>query len=233
MGMPAIDHDSLPASGAPEASRENPTAGRILAAAAEAFVAGTYADVTVDQVAEAAEVTKGAVYHHFRTKEALYVAMIHRDLARKRGMLFEAIDFEGTSQDRLRALTGVFLALPTTERQLMQLIRRDANSFSGPVRGELVRAYQEALPALVEGVIRDGIGRGELVPADPRLLAWQFIANVEVLLTPYAEQRFACDDDKLNHVMSLFLNGCARMRGPQIQETQVPQKTKETEELGR
>jgi hypothetical protein len=32
------------------------------------------------------------------------------------------------------------------------------------------------------------------------------------VLTPYAKQRFACDDDKLNYVLSMFLNGCARER---------------------
>lgn len=212
--MPEARVDALPLHGPQDP--ESPTAARILSAAAELFVVGAYADVTVDQVAEAAHLTKGAVYHHFRTKEALYVAMIHRDLARKGRLLHRAVDFEGTSRDRLRALTRAFLALPPTERLLLQLIRRDAKSFAEPVRSELVRAYQTALPDLVEGVVRAGIRDGELVPADPRLLAWQFIANVEVLLTPYADQRFDCDDDKLNHVMSLFLNGCARTRGSVI-----------------
>ena len=44
------------------------------------------------------------------------------------------------------------------------------------------------------------------------LLAWQFVALVEVLLTPYAEQRFTLDEDKVNYVVRIFLDGCSRQR---------------------
>jgi AcrR family transcriptional regulator len=195
-----------------EAVRVNPTAARILAAAADLFVARNYADVTVDQVAEAAEVTKGAVYHHFNSKQALYLAMLHHDLAEKRALHERAIDFDGSCVERLRALTGAFLALPPTQRRLIRLIRRDANIFRDPERTELVQAYQTALPDLIERVIRDGVRDGELIPCDPRLMAWQYIAVFEVLLTPYADQKFTTNEDKLNYVLSVFLNGCARTR---------------------
>lgn len=199
---------SAPATDRPKAS----TVSRILEAAAELFVARSYADVTVDKVAEAAELTKGAVYHHFNSKEQLYLAMLHADLADKRSLFESAQRVSGSSRERLRALTASFLALPETKRQLIQLVRRDANMLSDPLRAELVRAYQHALPDPVEAILRDGIRDGEIIPADPRLLAWQYIAAMEVLLTPYADQRFGCDDDKLSYVISTFFYGCIRAR---------------------
>ena len=46
------------------------TAVRILKIARELFLAHSYADVTMDQIAAAANVTKGGLYHHFAGKEA-------------------------------------------------------------------------------------------------------------------------------------------------------------------
>jgi AcrR family transcriptional regulator len=51
------------------------TRERILNAAAEAFAADGYADVTLLEIAERAGMTKGAVYFHFKNKESLAVAV--------------------------------------------------------------------------------------------------------------------------------------------------------------
>jgi len=194
-------------------TRRTDTVSRILAAAEALFLERNYADVTVAQVAERADLTKGAVYHHFSSKEALYREMLQRDLAAKQALYrTRAVDVEGTCRERLRHLTAAFLTLPENKQRLITLVRRDINIFPEPIRSELVRAYQQALPELVEAVIRDGIRDGEIIPGDPRLLAWQFVAFVEVLLTPYAGERFASDEDRVNYVLGLFLDGCGRDR---------------------
>lgn len=184
------------------------TAEKIRAAAAELFVRRSYADVTIDQVAEAAEVTKGAVYHHFDSKEGLYLDTLLRDLERKQRLHEHAADLGGSCRERLGALTASFLALPDLERKLVRLVRRDANIFAEPARTQLIDAYQAAVPAPIERILRDGVRDGEIIPVDPRLLAWQFVALVEVLLTDYAGLRFGCDEDRLNYVMGVFFRGC-------------------------
>ena len=47
----------------------------VLAAARSLFGRKGYAQTSVDEIAEAARVTKGAVYHHFIGKEALFRAV--------------------------------------------------------------------------------------------------------------------------------------------------------------
>ncbi|WP_055476472.1 TetR/AcrR family transcriptional regulator [Gordonia sp. HS-NH1] len=51
------------------------TARTVLAAATDQFAERGFADVSLDDVAEAAGVTRGAVYHHFRNKAALFAAV--------------------------------------------------------------------------------------------------------------------------------------------------------------
>lgn len=51
------------------------TAHRILQTATEHFAAHGYADASVDDIARAAEVTRGAVYHLFTSKPLLFAAV--------------------------------------------------------------------------------------------------------------------------------------------------------------
>lgn len=185
------------------------TVANILASAGALFVTRNYADVTMDQIAEASHVTKGALYHHFSSKEDLYLELMRTDFTEKRALFGEAIASGGTCRERLRRLTAVFFDLPVESREIARLVRRDINVFADPARAELVRAYQASLPELIERVIRDGIRDGELALADPRLLSWHFVALVEVTLSRYADDLFHNADVKLDHVLDLFFTGAA------------------------
>jgi AcrR family transcriptional regulator len=179
----------------------------ILNSAEALFLGKNYADITVDEVAAAAGVTKGAIYHHFGSKESLYVTMMDSALREKKELFQAAVLSPGTCRERLRKLTEIFLHLPREKRDLMKLVRRDINIFKYPIRDQLVRAYQSALPEQIEIIVRDGIQNGELAPADPRLLSWLYVANVEVILTPYAERIFEDHNEILDFVIHLFFEG--------------------------
>ena len=183
------------------------TISNILAAAASLFVAKNYTDVTMEQIAEASNVSKGAIYHHFASKEDLYLELMHNDLAEKRRLFRGATDSPGSCRERLRTLTAAFFALPPIKRDLLKLVRRDINLFDEPIRSNLVRAYQSALPQVAEGLIREGMRSGEIRPSDPRLLSWQFVALVEVTLTDYASKVLDDVDAKLSYVLKLFFRG--------------------------
>jgi AcrR family transcriptional regulator len=191
-------------------SKSESTIDAILEAAERLFVAKHYADVTMDEIAEAASVTKGALYHHFPSKQQLYLTMLHNDLERKKALFKEAVDSPGTCRERLYRLTEAFFQLADEKRRLIQLVRRDVNIFRNPERAKLVRAYQAALPNQVEAIIRDGIRDGELADGDARLLAWMHVAQVEVMLADYAERVFDSQQALLDYQTDLFFYGAAK-----------------------
>ena len=188
-------------------TRSANTVARIFEAARLLFVGSNYADVTTDMIAREAEVTKGGLYHHFPSKEALYISMMGGDLEAKRDLFGRAVTMDGTCRERLARLTGDFLDLPGAERELIRLVRRDINVFSGPERDRLVRAYQRALPEQVEAIVRDGIRDGELLVGDARLLSWSFVALVEVVIGDYADDVLGDRQSRLEHVLDLFFGG--------------------------
>jgi AcrR family transcriptional regulator len=183
------------------------TVAGILAAAEALFLAKNYADVSMEDIAEAAGVTKGALYHHFAGKEALYVATMHAAFREKQALFEPAVKSQGTCRERLRRFALSFFQLPREKRDLLKLVRRDINIFQDPTRSQLIQAYQAALPQQLEVIIRDGIRDGELAPADPRLLSWLKVAMVEVILTRYAENVFKNPTETADFVIDMFFNG--------------------------
>jgi len=188
------------------------TVANILEAAQTLFLSKNYADVTMADIARTSEVTKGALYHHFSSKEELYLTMMHDFLAAIQmvmaGVVQETIGQPG--RERLYQFTLSFLRLPEIQRNLMRLVRRDINTFSNPEREQLVRDYQRALPEQAEAIIREGIVNEEIAGEDARLLAWEHVAIVEVALRPYAQNVLNSEAAMADFVIRLFFDGVAR-----------------------
>lgn len=71
---------ALTATTATEADAPSPGARRILCAAAELFARQGYAGTSIADVARAADVSKATIFHHFRSKQALYTALLETSL---------------------------------------------------------------------------------------------------------------------------------------------------------
>ena len=181
----------------------------IFDAAQALFVLNNYDDVTMTKIAQEAGMTKGAIYHHFKSKKELFLKMMMRYLNGLQLMLYEAVINEGTARERLQYLTTRYLQLPLQQQQLLKLVRRDNSRFTGAERTMLVRAYQDALPNQIERILHDGIASGEVRAGNARLLAWQYVAIVEVSLSEYARQQFTSPSKMADAVLALFFDGVA------------------------
>lgn len=182
----------------------------ILEAARSLFIEKNYADVTIADIVASAEISKGALYHHFSGKEDLYLKMMHHFLAEiQHSTQAVADNSTGTCRERLSESTLNFLQLPDDLLAVLRLVRRDINIFVDPMRGELVRAYQQAVPEQVERIIRDGIENGEIDDVDPRILSWQLVAMVEVIIRPYSRSIIGEAEALCEYVIRMFFDGIA------------------------
>src|ERR1700743_146994 len=71
-------NSSDPMTSHPQDGRADVTRRQILRAASHQFARRAYHDVGLDDILAEAELTKGAMYFHFRSKHALAVAIIER-----------------------------------------------------------------------------------------------------------------------------------------------------------
>lgn len=187
------------------------TINNILDAARSLFIEKQYADVSLREITQIAGVTKGALYHHFATKEELYLQTIYRCLDEVKQTTENALkSSRGEScRQRLYLALSSFLCLPDETLAIMRSIRRNINIFQDPVRSELVRAYQAALPEQIESLLADGMAAGEIINMDVRLLSWQHVAVVEVSLHDYGRKLLGGPQEMADSIVSLFFSGIA------------------------
>jgi AcrR family transcriptional regulator len=107
------------------------TAARVLDAASTLFAAHGYADVSLDDVARAADVTRGAVYHHYRNKSGLFAAVTAALQTTVADAVVTAADAAGQDpRDQLRAGSHAFLDA-ITETETARILLIDAPSIIG------------------------------------------------------------------------------------------------------
>lgn len=146
----------------PRATREEAeaTAARVLDTARALFVARGYAEVGLEEVAAAAGVTRGAVYHHYRNKKALFEAV----LAAVQAEVAEAVSAAavGDAPKQLERGCRAFLAAAVAP-EVRRILLVDAPAVLG---WETWRAHDAAGTRL----LAEGVAAAGLAPAFTPLL---------------------------------------------------------------
>lgn len=115
----------MPRASAADAAR---TAARILQSASCLFATRGYAQVSLDDIAHDAGVTRGAIYHHYQSKKGLFSAVA----ARLQAEVAEAVvaAAEASPSEQLRAGSHAFLDT-ITSRDFARILLVDAPSVVG------------------------------------------------------------------------------------------------------
>jgi AcrR family transcriptional regulator len=140
----------------------------VLAAARSSFGKKGYAQTSVDEIAAAARLTKGAVYHHFARKEALFRAVHAEVEAEAQARAAEARDPRGSPIDQIVAGVNAYL-----DAALDEEIRR-ITLVDGPAVLGLEPdgpADRQAGHVGLRSFIAAAIARHQIVDLDPDLLA--------------------------------------------------------------
>lgn len=106
------------------------TAQQVLDSATALFAAAGFADVSLDDVARAAGVTRGAVYHHFGSKSGLFRAVAGRLQEQVAAAVVAAAERESSPAAQLRAGSHAFLEA-ITAGPAVRILLIDAPSVIG------------------------------------------------------------------------------------------------------
>jgi TetR/AcrR family acrAB operon transcriptional repressor len=148
----------------------------LLDAALTVFSKNGYTASRLENIAQAAGVTRGAIYHHFGSKSDLYLALIEEAATIGNSAIDRAIGEGGTFVEILsRILVYTFSLLEDDQRfrevMALQLITPNNDAFS-------LRRYDEAqqLVASISGFFKVIIEQGELRQSlDPVTAARAFL----------------------------------------------------------
>ena len=146
-----------------QAERSEATTADLVAAAEQLFGRDGYAATTMEAVAAAAGVTKGAAYHHFRTKAMVFRVVFTREQQRIAAMLEQAAGEEPDSWSGLLRGCQTFLE-HCLDPRFRQIVLLDGPSVLG---WEAVREidYEHTLRVLT-GAMRSAAADGRIVGGD-------------------------------------------------------------------
>lgn len=193
----------------------------ILQAAREVFFGKGIHRATVDDVAERAQLSKGAIYLYFESKESLLARLLLESLQTLLGDLQAAFaaDVALSAEERIRRLARAYFLFaqdhPDDFRLLMGLERggfreRVPQALSEQVLRDSLRGFD-----LLTEAVRLGIENGELIPGDARQLAgalWAALHGV-LMLTGHSlrRQMLAMEQEPLfDATLELQLRGLRR-----------------------
>jgi len=144
------------------------TRERILHAALTVFARKGYHRALVDDIVRASGTSKGAVYHHFPNKEALFLALVDDFAARLAHAVAEAISRSHG------ALAG--------NRELARILLLEAVSL-GPAYETKRAEIHERFAGLIRGYLDEAVAEGAIPPLDTRVatLAWLGAVNEVVI----------------------------------------------------
>lgn len=185
----------------------------ILDAAEQLFALHGFDAVSTKQLATMADVTIGAIYHHFDSKEALYAAAARRAFAR--GAVAPRALFTSTSppETRLRELAEWFVKSIVSDRTFGLLLQRE---LLDPRTGEsnllAISAFREALD-LFKDIMRLLVPDNDVDEAVASMMALVFgFANLKGIyaIVPGARKTLGTSEEIAAHATRLLLVGLRR-----------------------
>jgi TetR/AcrR family acrAB operon transcriptional repressor len=189
------------------------TKQNILAAGLEVFSLKGYKATRVKDIAKQANVTTGAIYHHFGGKSELFIALVEKSEARANQLVLQIIEDGGTPATVLRSLlVRVFKFIEDDkEYRAMYELFLNKGDFSTELSTLLEQSLEgrRQLARFFSNLIREGIETGEFhmdVSAEDTALALVGFLNGMALIWVQDPDHFSIKD-KAEKLASLFLSG--------------------------
>jgi len=151
-----------------QGERSAATTALLLEAARELFSKKGFADTATEDILNAAGVTRGALYHHFDSKAALFRAVFEKEEAALTARLMKVAQAQGDALSGLHAGCRAFLEA-CLDPVVQRIVLRDARAvLSLDELREIESRY--TLAALRNG-LKNAIASGVMVERPPEMLA--------------------------------------------------------------
>ncbi|MBA8824229.1 AcrR family transcriptional regulator [Saccharopolyspora lacisalsi] len=176
--------------------------GRILDAAADAFMRRGFGSTTIDDIADDVGATKGLIYYHFRSKFDVFIAVYEEGMRRVRERVEPHAHGDGTGRERLVAMSlahvinlmsdiayhhVVHQGVRAQESTELKIRQRD----SLVALNELRRDYER----IFHRVVTEGIEDGSLREVDASLATRTLLSSLNTVDTWYRKIDDQSDED--------------------------------------
>jgi AcrR family transcriptional regulator len=188
------------------------TREQILSAALKRFAEQGYAGTSVQEIVDAARVTKPTLYYHFRNKAGLYRALVDRAFEERYRLMQQAAGRGGSLTQQLTEICATSFEFIRKNRELMRLAFASAFAARGEVPAEaqcLQRGRRNF--EFIHGLMKKASTRGELSRRfDPEELALGFVGTMSFHVMVFLiGAQIPLNRRAAQRIVELFLAGAA------------------------
>lgn len=189
------------------------TKQNLLAAGLEVFSRKGYSATRVEDIAKQADVTTGAIYHHFGGKSALYIALVEKSDARANQLARQIVEEGGTPATILKRLLVRLFQFIEEDREYRAVLELSLNKTEmvaelATITGQ-IRQGRRLLAQFFSNLIAEGIGAGEIrssvSPEDAALTLVGFMNGIGLIWVQ--DQEHFSIRERAEDFVDLFLAG--------------------------
>ncbi len=158
-----------------------PVRERVLRAAEKIFAQRGYGLASMREVAAAAGIQAASVYHHWRSKDALYANVLERANTTLRTIVRDALAHDEPLRAQLRRVIGEVFGFLVRHPDLARLTLR-ATLGDGFPKATATQLYDNRWLGLVEGFLQPLVAKGQVKQID----VTRFLISASAVLNAHA-----------------------------------------------
>ncbi len=170
----------------PEHIENEQPAGRelILQQASRLFVAHGYNGISMREIAEACQMTKAALYYHFKDKKDLLREIFKGYLTKTNQFFLETSRKPASTRQRLTDLVDEIFDQSPDKRGVLHLMFVEMPHLDKDLQEEISTLYHSQFQGAIESILIEGIQTGELQTVDPHIAARLLLGMMYPLFHP-------------------------------------------------
>lgn len=178
----------------------------ILEAASQIFSQKGFQATSMQDIAEAVNIQKGSLYHHYSSKQAILSAVLDRAIKTLSDHMQEVITRPLPPEEKLRQCIGEYLLVLLKHRNLTAVLLLEHRSLEADLQSHHIMArdrYERQWRDLVEA----GMAAGAFSPGDAGLVTRSLMGMMNWSITWYRKDGRYSIDEIAAQIAELFLNG--------------------------
>jgi AcrR family transcriptional regulator len=166
---------------------DTPTRDRLVQAAMDVFAERGYHGATVDDIVAASGTSKGAFYHYFSSKQAIFLSLLDQLVEMVEAGVELAIERQEGALARVEAALRVVLEVASARRDLARILLIEAAAL-GPEFEQSRLGIHRRFAALIQRYLERAAADGAIPPQDTKAAAAAWIGAINEVITQQLAQ---------------------------------------------
>jgi len=163
---------------------ETPTRERILNAAMEIFAARGYHGTAVDNIVSVSGTSKGAFYHYFASKQAIFLTLMDELASAVEQGVEAVIALEQGGLAKVEAALRVVLETAAARRDLVRILLIEAVGLGPTLEGKRLEIHRR-FAHLIQRHLDRAAADGDIPPQDTAMAAQAWIGALNEVITQW------------------------------------------------